>query len=120
MTVDPTTVIVAVVAAVLGAPFLNFLLNMTRARADKDSAIATGTGMTVKAMQEAIDGLRQELKDVRSDLREAREEIEAQEDKHRERIREIRAEHRREIAEIRAEHRREMSELESRLRTDLG
>ena len=113
-------VIIAVVAALLGAPFLNFLLSLTRNRADRDNVIATGAGTTVKAMQDAVTGLRNELNEVREDLASARRELDQQQQHHRTEIENIRAEHREEIKAIRAEHQRQMAELEARLTGETG
>lgn len=119
-------VVVAVIAAVLGAPFLNFLLSLARSRVDKDNVIAQGAGVTVAAMQEALMGLRGELNEVWEDLQETRQEQEEANSRHQGRLRELEERHRREMTALRSEHaqqirdikqeyQRQIAELEARL-----
>ena len=104
-------ILTGIVSAVLGAPFLNFLLSLTRAKVDRNNVIVTGAGSTVTAMGQAVEALRAELEEVRDDLREARGELDQQASLHREQIAQIRAEHRQEVATINAGHRAQMVEL---------
>lgn len=61
-------VVVALIGALLGAPFLAFIISLFKARAEKNSIISTGANTTVQAMQTALISLRNELEEVREDL----------------------------------------------------
>lgn len=103
--------LVAIIAVVLGAPFLNFILNLTRAKVDRNNVIVTGAGSTVTAMGQAVEGLRKELEEVREDLTEARAEMEAKNRAHREELAEQDIRHRTQIMAIQRDHRVEMADL---------
>jgi outer membrane murein-binding lipoprotein Lpp len=112
-------VLVAIIAVVLGAPFLNFLLSLTRAKVDRNNVIVTGAGSTVAAMGQAVEGLRKELEEVREDLHEARAELDQQAARHRQQIADMRREHRVEMADLRAQ-RDELAQMVKRLEARLG
>lgn len=103
--------LVAIIAVVLGAPFLNFILNLTRAKVDRNNVIVTGAGSTVTAMGQAVEGLRKELEEVREDLSEARAEMEAKNKAHRDELAELDIRHRTQIMAIQRDHRVEMADL---------
>ena len=111
-------VLIAIISVVLGAPFLNFILNLTRAKVDRNNVIVTGAGSTVTAMNEAVNGLRKELNAVREDLTDAQNQLDQQAEKHVAEIRRIRAEHRVEMVELRAQ-RDDLARLVKRLEKEL-
>ena len=112
-------VLVAIIAVVLGAPFLNFVLSLTRAKVDRNNVIVTGAGSTVTAMGQAVEGLRKELEEVRDDLREARAELDEQAARHREQMVNLRRDHRIEMADLRAQ-RDQLAQMVKRLESRLG
>lgn len=111
--------LVAIIAVVLGAPFLNFLLSLTRAKVDRNNVIVTGAGSTVTAMGQAVEGLRKELEEVRDDLREARAELDEQAARHRQQIANLVRDHRVEMTDLRRQ-RDEMAVMVRRLEARLG
>lgn len=118
------SVVIALAGAILGAPFLNFVVTLIKRKPETANLIADGSSTTIQSMTTGLSGLRGELEEVRADRAEDRrihrEEIEAIRAEHRREVNALREEHRREVASIREEHRRAMADLEARLRADHG
>ena len=112
-------VLVAIIAVVLGAPFLNFVLSLTRAKVDRNNVIVTGAGSTVTAMGQAVEGLRKELEEVREDLKEARVELDEQAARHRQQMANLQRDHRVEMADLR-QQRDQLRDMVKRLEARLG
>lgn len=111
-------VLIAIISVVLGAPFLNFLLSLTRAKVDRNNVIVTGAGSTVTAMGQAVEALRRELEEVREDLSEARAELVTQSVNHQAQMARMRVEHKAEMLDLREQRdsmRKMIRNLEARL-----
>jgi septal ring factor EnvC (AmiA/AmiB activator) len=119
--VNPST-LTSVVVALLASPFLNFLLQWSRRRVDKDNTIVTASGDAVETVAEALTNVRKELNMVRSErdedrleVRELRVALDEQQRRHQEEMAELQRLHALEIKQLRVEHREQMRDLEQRL-----